>query len=235
MVVFFIYLFVFLFHFLGDSLPIIKKTSIAAIRPIQTKECTPARWRAVNSEVLKTGELLGGQGGILADDEGRIQALWMNFATENDEKQPINILGGIATKLWKPTLTRMIQYINDHVKNNNNSSNDNNNNQLSRRPSVYGLDIEFWTMQLSHARLLNLPKKWLDIFNEKEHPHVLYILSFTNPSSPCTDLLKVGDLVLSINGDTIFNISDLNKYDQEKFLLMVIIIIINNNIVIRNG
>ncbi|CAO3612788.1 unnamed protein product [Cunninghamella blakesleeana] len=197
----------------GDSLPIIKKTSIAAIRPIQTKECTPARWRAVNSEVLKAGESLGGQGGILADDQGRIQALWMNFATENDEKQPINIMGGIAVKLWKPTLTRMIQYMNDQT---------NNNNSLNGPPSVYGLEVEFWTMQLSHARLLNLPKKWLDIFNKNEHPHVLYILSFTNPSSPCADILKAGDLVLSINGDIIFNISDLNKYDQEKSLLMTI-------------
>ncbi|KAI9302440.1 hypothetical protein BJ944DRAFT_242360 [Cunninghamella echinulata] len=201
----------------GDSLPVIKKTSIAAIRIMQTKECTPPRWRAVNSEVLKTGESLSGQGGILADNEGRIQALWMNFSTENEEKEAINIMGGIATKLWKPTLTKMIQY--------NRCSNENSafiEHKRLRCPSIYGLDIEFWTMQLAHARLLNLSEKWLTIFNESEYPHVLYILGFTNPSSPCAKVLKVGDLVLSINGDTMFNVSDLNKYDQEESLTMVI-------------
>ncbi|KAI8343027.1 hypothetical protein BC941DRAFT_465199 [Chlamydoabsidia padenii] len=192
----------------GDSLPIIKKTYIAAMRAIRTKECTPARWRAVNVQALKAGETLGGQGGVLADDNGRVQAYWMSFATENDDKEVMNIMGGLSINLWQPMVKKMIDYCGSVDK--------------LARPFVRGLDAEFWTMQLVHARLLNLPEKWLAIFGESDHPHVMYLLGFTNPSSPCANVLKVGDLLLSINGDIMSSTTDLNRYDQEKVLTMVI-------------
>ncbi|CAO3585003.1 unnamed protein product [Absidia cylindrospora] len=198
----------------GDSSAITKKTYIAAIRAVRTKEGTPARWRAINVQALKTGENLGGQGGVLADDDGRVQAYWMSFSTEDNDKEVMTIMGGLPTKLWQPTVMKMVQYCID--KNNIDAIG------LATRPTVRGLDAEFWTMQLVHARLLNLPEKWLDVFGASDHPHVLYLLGFTNPSSPCAHVLKAGDLVLSINGDIISTVTDLNQYDQEENLSMVI-------------
>ncbi|ORZ15704.1 hypothetical protein BCR42DRAFT_41656 [Absidia repens] len=202
----------------GDSSTITKKTYIAAIRAVRTKEGTPARWRAVNVQALKTNEHLGGQGGVLADDDGRVQAYWMSFSTEDEEKEVMTIMGGLPTKLWRPTVMKMIQYCIDKDMHKNNIDA----LGLVTRPTVRGLDAEFWTMQLVHARLLNLPEKWLDVFGASGHPHVLYLLGFTNPSSPCAHVLKAGDLVLSINGNIMTTVTDLNQYDQEEILSMVI-------------
>ncbi|KAI8097081.1 uncharacterized protein BX664DRAFT_72534 [Halteromyces radiatus] len=196
----------------GDSKSVIKKTYIATLRAIRTKESTPPRWRAVNVQALKTGESLTGQGGALADDEGRVQAFWMTFATEDEKDESVNVMGGLPSKLWKPTVIKMIQA----YKNQEDAS------WMTTRPIIRGLDAEFWTMQLVHARLLNLPKKWLDVFGESDHPHVLYLLGFTNPSSPCANVLKVGDIILSINGDIVSSVNELSHYDQEETLSMII-------------
>lgn len=150
---------------------------------------------------------------MLADDQGRVQAYWMSFSTEDDDKEVMNIMGGLPIHLWKPLVTRMVEFCK--------SGNNGGAAKTLSRPHVRGLDAEFWTMQLVHARLLNLPEKWLAIFGESEHPHVLYLLGFTNPSSPCAQVLKVGDLLLSINGDIMSSTTDLNRYDQEELLTMV--------------
>ncbi|ORX61736.1 trypsin-like serine protease [Hesseltinella vesiculosa] len=179
----------------GDSVPVVKKSYIAARRRIRSKECKVPRYRAVNCEVLKAGgESLNGQGGVLADDDGQVQAFWMNFSIEDDNEEQRAIMGGLPTSLWLDMVNVLRQ---------------------GSSPVIYGLEAECWSMQLAHARLLQLPDHWIHQFSELPSPHVHYVLGFTNPSSPCASVLQVGDLLLQINGQLITSVNDFQKVDQQ--------------------
>ncbi|KAI8059232.1 hypothetical protein BC940DRAFT_328385 [Gongronella butleri] len=187
----------------GDSMPVIKNTYVAGTRRIRTKECKVPRYRAVNVEVAKTGEPLNGQGGVLCNAKGAVQAFWMNFSIDDDDDEPRAVMGGLANALWVP----MVEAFRTGNKD---------------AQVVYGLEAECWSMQLAHARLMQLPDHWMDRFSSQASPHVLYILGFTNPSSACTRLLQVGDLVLEINGKLIASVNDLHQFDTLAEIDMVV-------------
>ncbi|KAI8376036.1 uncharacterized protein BYT42DRAFT_516755 [Radiomyces spectabilis] len=183
----------------GDDLPIMKEVTVSSITPVRTKEATPARWRAVNVEAARAGDI-GGQGGLLADAQGKVQGYWMSFATESELNLPTNVMAGLPSELMVPVIERL---------------------RSGQSPSVRGLPIDCWTMQLANARLLGLSDIWLQRLNR--HKHVVYVMGLTDLSSECAKFLKTGDIILEINGDLIVRISDLAKYSQEQELNMTIL------------
>ncbi|KAG0172831.1 hypothetical protein DFQ30_009503 [Apophysomyces sp. BC1015] len=187
----------------GDSLPSIKKVTVSSTSIVRTKECLPPRWRAVNIEAVKVSEgSLDSQGGLLADDEGNVLAHWLSFSTDSKNRQPVNMMGGLGTRFVVPVL--------DSIR-------------ASKKPTVRGLDIELWTMQLANARLLGLSDEWISRFSEAGNAHVLYILGITNVSSPCADVLCVGDIVLEVNEKILTSVSDLAFFADEKVLQMTVL------------
>ncbi|KAL0096820.1 hypothetical protein J3Q64DRAFT_1856306 [Phycomyces blakesleeanus] len=186
---------------LGGKFP--TSATVSMLKPIRTKETSPPRWRAMNVEAYKTSEgSLNGQGGVLADEDGKVQASWMSFSNEDERGNQGGEMGGLSAHLILPILDAI---------------------RAGEVPGVRGLDAELWTMQLANARLLGLPEHWLDRYQETENQsHVLYITGITDASSPCAGLLSAGDIVLLINGVMMMNVSDLARFSQEEELKMTI-------------
>ncbi|KAI7870240.1 hypothetical protein BDF14DRAFT_1776366 [Spinellus fusiger] len=187
----------------GNSLPQVKDITISALKAIRTKETSPPRWRAMNVEAYKTNQgSLNSQGGVLADEEGKVQACWMSFSMEDERGKQTAEMGGLPIKLIAPVLDRI---------------------RAGETPYVRGLEAEFWTMQLANARLLGLPDHWLHRYNVPgKYSGVLYIIGITNTASPCAKVLDAGDILLLVNGHTVTSVSDLAQFSEEEELSMTL-------------
>ncbi|CEG68795.1 hypothetical protein RMATCC62417_04986 [Rhizopus microsporus] len=183
-------------------------TTIASLVPIRTKETSPPRWRAMNVDIFKVADgSLSSLGGVFADDQGNVRAIWMNFSIDNEAKKLSSIVGGIPARLVLPVL--------DCIK-------------AGKQPIVYGLDAEFWTLQLSNARLLGLKEEWIDKVTKEAkdkitQPSVVCVLGITDLSTPSGKALRSGDMILEMNNRVITTLSDLALFNDIDKLTMTIL------------
>ncbi|KAI7904922.1 uncharacterized protein BX663DRAFT_430081 [Cokeromyces recurvatus] len=184
----------------------IKTTTIISLSPIRARETVPPRWRAINVEVFKVSDgTLGSQGGLFADQQGKVRAIWMTFSIDNDKNELSSILAGLSCRLIKRVM--------DTIK-------------LGQNPNIRGLDIEFWPLQISNARLVGVPDKWIDRIKQgagRRQASVVYVLGITDKSSLSGQLLKPGDILLAIEDHTITCISDLKYIHDYEYVPMTIL------------
>ncbi|KAI9313828.1 hypothetical protein BX666DRAFT_2029999 [Dichotomocladium elegans] len=160
--------------------------TVASVKNVRTHACRVPRYRAINVEAIYIDDpVVNGQGGLLAIDSGHssnvvdVVALWMTFETGEDSLclQPRRAMAGLLTCYVAPL-----------------------------ESAVWHLDIEFWTMQLAHARQLGLEETDL---NSAEQSKVLYVMDIMRPDVGHTNQLKVGDIVLRINDQPVSGLADL--------------------------
>ncbi|KAI8336496.1 hypothetical protein BD560DRAFT_340042 [Blakeslea trispora] len=186
----------------------IKNTIINDLTAIRTSETKPARWRAINVEAFKvTDGNLSSQGGLFADDQGQVRAIWMNFSVENEQRELSSIFGGMSTSLILPVLRQI---------------------QAGISPLVKGLDVEFWSLQICNARLIGVTDEWIEKIKETakskdRRPSVLYALGITDVSSSSGRLLQSGDILLAINHHVVSSISDLSSFHDQDTLELTIL------------
>jgi S1-C subfamily serine protease len=183
----------------------IKSTTITTLAPVRTTEALPPRWRATNVEACKVSDgNLASQGGLFADDNGRVKAIWMSFSTDNEKHEQSSVMGGLPARLVLPIIEKI---------------------RSNQSVEVRGLDVEFWTLQISNARLLGVSDDWIERLKKqskaKTQPSIIYILGITDISSPSGQILKPGDIVLSVNGKELTCISDLGHFAEEQELNLV--------------
>lgn len=160
----------------------------------------------MNVDIFKVADgSLSSLGGVLADDQGHVRAIWMNFSIDNEAKKLSSIVGGIPARLVLPVL--------DCIKS-------------EKQPVVYGLDAEFWTLQLSNARLLGLKEEWIDKVTKEANdkitqPSVVCVLGITDLSTPSGKALRSGDMILEMNNRVITTLSDLALFNDIDKLTMV--------------
>lgn len=150
---------------------------------------------------------LASQGGLFADHAGRVRALWMSFSIENAQRQLSSVLGGLSSRLIMPVIDKL---------------------KSGQAPTVRGLDVEIGTLQISHARLIGVSHDWISKIKSKatdKQPSVLYVLGITDISSFSGQLLKPGDILLTINDKVMTNISDIGYFHDQEALKMVCYIV----------
>lgn len=147
---------------------------------------------------------MASQGGVFSDDKGQVKAIWMSFSTDNERHEQSSVMGGLPSKLVLPVIEKI---------------------KKNQSIEVRGLDVEFWTLQISNARLLGVSDDWIERLKKqtraKTQPSVIYVLGITDISSPSGQLLRPGDIVLSINDKEFANISDLGRYAEHEQLNLV--------------
>ncbi|KAI8146771.1 trypsin-like cysteine/serine peptidase domain-containing protein [Fennellomyces sp. T-0311] len=186
-----------------------KKTTVNGISNIGTRECSPPRWRAMNVEGIKIDDSLNSQGGLLTDEDGKVQALWVSYSSQNEKGKDISFMSGLPTSLVKPAI--------DHFLNGD-------------KVVFKGLDVEFWTMRIAAARTLGLTDEWVKKVEQSGSTRhtLLYVLSILDERSPSAKALNVGDVVLTVNGHLVTRMSDLMcVHDSEKDSVEMV--------VLRNG
>ncbi|KAI1312679.1 hypothetical protein EDD11_002878 [Mortierella claussenii] len=175
-----------------DQSPVIKKTTVSNVGNIGTRECSPPRWRAMNVEGIKVDDPVGTQGGVLCDQEGRVQALWVNYSSQDEKANDITFMSGLDIASVKTVTEPFMR---------------------GEYPKLRALDVEFWTMRIAAARSLGLTDEWVQrIESEPSSKHqLLYVLSLLDTSTPCGQILKVGDIVLELEGKVATSMRDLER------------------------
>ncbi|CAG8542542.1 3371_t:CDS:2 [Funneliformis caledonium] len=175
---------VYLVGFCEDYLPEVKKTIVSKIINVRVTERNPPRWRAINVEGITVDGPIT-QGGVLCDDDGKVQGLWLTYSAQEN-----NFICGLQISLVKPTLELL---------------------KRGELPKLRGLNVEFCTMKIVKAKFLGLSGEWIRKFESipNSKNSCLYILNILDTTSPAGELLKVGDIILTINGNIVTRMRDL--------------------------
>ncbi|CAO3702707.1 unnamed protein product [Rhizopus stolonifer] len=186
----------------NDHSVILKKATVSSVSNIGTRECSPPRWRAMNVEGVKIDDSLNSQGGLLTDDEGKVQAFWVSYSSQNEKQKDISFMSGLPSHLVKSTLE-----------------------QYKQDPHMVfrGLEVELWTMRIAAARTLGLSDRWVgEIEKSGSSRHtLLYVLNVLDETSACARVLHVGDVILSVNGKLATRMSDI-KCDQDQVEMIIL-------------
>jgi hypothetical protein len=90
-------------------------------------------------------------------------------------------------------------------------------------PKLRAIDVEFWTMRIAAARSLGLTDQWVQrIESDPNSKHsLLYVLSLLDGTTPCGQMLKVGDIVLELEGKVATGMKDLDRARDLELVQMV--------------
>ncbi|KAI8597726.1 trypsin-like cysteine/serine peptidase domain-containing protein, partial [Dissophora ornata] len=184
-----------------DQSPVIKKTTVSNVGNIGTRECSPPRWRAMNVEGIKIDDPVGTQGGVLCDGDGNVQALWVNYSSQDEKGNDITFMSGLDVSCVKTVIEPFMR---------------------GEYPRLRALDVEFWTMRIAAARSLGLTDHWVQrIERDSNSKHsLLYVLSLLDTTTPCSQMLRVGDIVLELEGKVATGMKDLERARDLNFARM---------------
>ncbi|CAB4391055.1 unnamed protein product [Rhizophagus irregularis] len=196
---------VYLVGICGDYTPIVKKTTVKRISNVYISKCYPLRWRAVNFEDIELDDYVESIGGVLCDNDGNVQGLWLTYSSQDSNYKDITHKCGFSISLVKPTLKSF---------------------KIDEVPKLHSLDVEFWTIQISKAKDYGLSDEWVrkveSMPNTKNN--MLTVLSILDSTSPSGKLLEVGDIILTINGNMVTKVFDLPTafhYSEEVDVLIL--------------
>ncbi|KAG0217061.1 serine protease [Mortierella sp. NVP41] len=187
-----------------DQSPVIKKTTVSNVGNIGTRECSPPRWRAMNVEGIKVDDPVGTQGGVLCDGDGNVQALWVNYSSQDEKGNDITFMSGLDVECVSQVIGPFMR---------------------GGYPKLRALDVEFWTMRIAAARSLGLTDEWVQkIESDPNSKHsLLYVLSLLDATTPCSQMLKVGDIVLELEGRVATGMKDLERARNVESVRMTVL------------
>ncbi|CAO0797697.1 unnamed protein product [Mucor circinelloides] len=195
-------------NFIGignDHSVVMKKTTVSSVSNIGTRECSPPRWRAMNVEGIKIDDSLNSQGGLITNDEGQVQALWISYSSQSEKGKDISFMSGLLSSLVKPTVDKFLQ--------------------SGDKVVFKGLDAELWTMRIAAARTLGLSDEWVKKIEESGSTRhtLLYVLNILDERSACAKVLNVGDVILSVDGKLVTRMSHMMLVHEKDNIDMVIL------------
>ncbi|KAI1826500.1 Pro-apoptotic serine protease NMA111 [Xylaria intraflava] len=165
------------------------------------------RYRATNVDAITVDTSLSQQcgSGVLVDDEGTVQALWLTYLGERaagsrDEEYHL----GLPT----PTLLSVLSQI-----------------QQGQIPKLRMLSMEFRAIAMSQARIMGVSEEWMQQVTEaNKHNHHLFMVSkrtFERGNHP--SVLIEGDIILTLNSKVITRVSELDVMYSNEVLDAVIV------------
>ncbi|PVV05330.1 hypothetical protein BB560_000160 [Smittium megazygosporum] len=188
----------------NDQNHIVRRTIVSSRSILSTRECAPPRWRSTNTEGIYLEDQPSCQGGVLCDEDGKVQSLWVNFSTQDSKHNESSFMAGIDPSTIRP----VIESLKTGVKLN-----------------IYSLDLELWTVKPAAARSLGLSNKRMIEMQEKSHiySNFYYVLSILNKQSQSSKLIKAGDLILELDGKFVTDVSQVAViYDKSSVQITVL-------------
>ena len=186
-------------------------TTITDITPVAIPQNISApRYRAINLDAITVDTNLSQTcaSGVLVAEDGTVQALWMSYLGERTAhtSKDVEYHLGLAT----PTLFPVLDQIRKDVY-----------------PSLRILNIETSIVSLSQARIMGVAEHWISKVAEVNPTrHQLFMIRKVDcaPSTgEDTQLLQEGDVILTLNGQLITRITELDVMYDNEFLDALIV------------
>jgi S1-C subfamily serine protease len=187
------------------------------------------RFRAVHEEVVRLDQDFGATfSGVLADDRGRVRALWGSYSEQVDKEErewcaglPIGVAGPWVAKLARGAkagakaaaagVLEAAAPAQGKDGGGGNAGGGNGSNVLVP-PRVRVLDAELEAVLLSKAAQFGLPAQWVSRLDQldPERRQALRVRS-TVAASPASAALQCGDYVLAVDGRPVTSFPDVEE------------------------
>lgn len=156
--------------------------------------------RAINSETIKVDTGLADDcgSGVLMNDDGVVQALWLTSLHYNGDRD-IYRYYGLATSTILPVISRV---------------------RKGEVPKLRFLSVEFEAITMSQARDMKVSEEWIsrvEVANPSCH-QLFKVKKRTIQSDDNSKTLLEGDIILALNGRIITRLSELDITDDAEVM-----------------
>jgi hypothetical protein len=136
-------------------------------------------------------------------EDGTVQALWLSFLGERSShgSKDVEYHLGLATPMFLPILEQI---------------------QNGSTPELRILNVEFQTVQMSHARIMGVSEEWIEKC-EQEDPERHQFFMVRKVDSGHKDGLLEGDVVLTLNDKLVTRAHHLDVMYNEQYLDAVVV------------
>ncbi|VAX06944.1 hypothetical protein MNBD_GAMMA26-1981 [hydrothermal vent metagenome] len=166
---------------------------VASIDPLQIPLSKTPAFRESNLEAIKINNPPPTLGGVLSDEEGRVQALWASFSYGHG-KSFTQFHMGIQAELIKGLMDQWISY---------------------QKMEIYSLEVELFTLPLSQARKLGLPSAWAEQMQQNgNHRHML-VIGRRVAGSPAAKFFQEGDMLVAIDGQRVHDFREVEQLSNK--------------------
>ena len=166
---------------------------VATIEPLQIPLSKIPAFRETNIESININNPPPTLGGVLSDEQGRVQALWASFSYSQGGKfKQFHV--GLPAKLLKDLLDQW---------------------QCCKAIEIYSLDVELFTLTLSQARKLGLPSNWFDKMQQNGNHRQLLAIGRKVAGTPAAKLFMEGDLLVAIDGQRVHDFYDVERLSNK--------------------
>ncbi|KAI9258529.1 trypsin-like cysteine/serine peptidase domain-containing protein [Sporodiniella umbellata] len=164
------------------------------------------RYRAMNMELITLETPLASfcPAGVLADEEGKLQGLWLNFLGDNVNGRESEYSLGVHIAILEPILKRLRQGEGNIV--------------------LRSLKTEFMVPSMASLYSMGLSNDWIKKVEEANpNKHQLFMVRGTEANSESAKVLKELDVLLAINGKVATRMCDIDvQYEADELDLTVL-------------
>ena len=159
------------------------------------------RFRESNLERVRLTENLPGAGGVVADRRGRVRAIWASFSTQG-RRQTSSFFAGIPAEIVR-------DWLGDE--------------RTDRRPVWRSLGVELGMLSLAAAREHGLGSALAaELAEHAPSDRRVLVVKRIFAGSPGAALLRVGDLVVRVDGSTVTRFREVERAAQADAVTLLV-------------
>lgn len=183
----------------GNHKLISHKTTVAETDVLRLPMPSVPRYRATNLEVITLTSQANTIGGVLADKDGAVQALWSSFSYQNNNKVSSMVLG-------LPSSVVLEQL------------------KAETEGKLRAVSAELSFVPLTEARKRGLDNEWARKIeaHDPEQRNVLYVIRVM-AGSPAATALEAGDMILAVDGNIVTTFHEVDRAAHKEMLSMTLL------------
>lgn len=174
---------------------------VASIDPLQIPLSRVPTFRESNLESINLNNPPPIFGGVLSDEQGRVQALWASFSfgqgkgfTQFNSGIPIALVAGLLEQ-WR----------------------------CCHAMEVHSLETELALLPLSKARKLGLPDVWAERIQQNGHRRQVLYVGRRVGGAPAEQLLQEGDLLVAVDGQRVHDFLEVEQLSNKASVEVTVI------------
>ncbi|TPX34042.1 hypothetical protein SmJEL517_g03183 [Synchytrium microbalum] len=176
-----------------NFMPTFVNTFVTDITALTIPQNPIPRYRTINFDAVTIDTPVGRHcsSGVLADTEGRVQAIWLTFQSTTTASGRISQYElGVRASCIQPVLAKLQQHSTSPIR---------------------GFSVELTPVQMSRARDMGLSDGWVKKVEEANpKKRQLFVVRQIVTGSNTCETLKELDLILTINGKILTRISEMD-------------------------
>ncbi len=185
----------------NDHSLLVEKMKVAAIDSLEFSIPKTPKFRESNLDAISLNNAPFSRGGVLADRDGDVVALWSSFSY-GDSGEYKQFEWGVPIDLVKELLAQW---------------------HCCKSFKIKSLEVELSTLTIAQSRKLGLSDEWVEKLQDTEGNRQVLAVSRRVGGSDAYEKLKEGDLILAIDGETVYNFRDVERATQKDKIELTIV------------